>query len=192
MAADGVYSNDLSKAEVGKIPDEFLVLDGGFVVAEEAGNKFVELPGAPLETFGFLFGPTEKENVSASARIFTTAKGRRFNSFSVSCNGVAGFKLTVAPAKKTLELYKGETLLSSVPIDWKPSKWTTLRVDVKKKSGMEWTVAGFAWQEGDAEPKEPTISAVVKEAPPSGRAAVFGLPFAGTPIRFDDLKVTRL
>ncbi|HYE30767.1 MAG TPA: hypothetical protein VEH27_05025 [Methylomirabilota bacterium] len=193
LAAEGAgYSNDLSKAEVGKMPEEFLVLDGNFAVAEEGGNKFVELPGAPLETFGFLFGPTEKENIAASARVFTTGKGRRFNTFTVACNGVAGFKLTVAPGKKAVELYKGETLLGTAPIEWKTAKWTQLRVEVKKTADAEWTVRGFVWQEGDTEPKEPTISSVQKEAPSAGRSAVFGMPFAGTPIRFDDLKVTKL
>jgi hypothetical protein len=27
---------------------------------------------------------------------------------------------------------------------------------------------------------------------PAGKAGVWGMPFSGTPIRFDDLKVTRL
>src|SRR5262245_56090812 len=52
-----IYQNNFEKAEVGKLPDEFLVLDGAFAIKEEAGNKFLELPGAPLDTFGMLFGP---------------------------------------------------------------------------------------------------------------------------------------
>ena len=51
---------------------------------------------------------------------------------------------------------------------------------------------GFVWQEGENEPNEPVIGHTLKEAPSAGRAAVFGLPYAGTPIRFDDLKVTKL
>ena len=77
-----VYQNDFEKAEIGKVPEDFLVLDGGFAVQQEGGNKFLELPGAPLDTFGLLFGPTETNNLSASARIFGTAKGRRFPAFA--------------------------------------------------------------------------------------------------------------
>src|SRR5947207_15742434 len=69
-----LYRNDFENITPGSIPDDFLVLDGGFTVRQEAANKFLELPGAPLETFGVLFGPNEKENVSVSARIYGTGK----------------------------------------------------------------------------------------------------------------------
>src|SRR4051812_25449563 len=62
-AADGsgkiLYQNDFSKGEVGKLPEDMLLLDGGFAVQEVSGNKMLQLPGAPLETYGVLFGPTE-------------------------------------------------------------------------------------------------------------------------------------
>ena len=51
-----VYENNFEKAYLGKLKEEeFLVLDGAFEVRAEASNKFLELPGAPLETFGVLF-----------------------------------------------------------------------------------------------------------------------------------------
>src|SRR3989441_4004925 len=108
--AKPLYENDFEKAALGKVPDDFLVLDGQFAVREEGGNKFLELPGAPLDTFGALFGPTEKEGVAVSARIFGTGKGRRYPTFAVSLNGVGGYKLQVSPAKKLAELYKGDTV----------------------------------------------------------------------------------
>src|SRR5258708_672354 len=43
-----LYENNFEKAEIGKVPDDLLVLEGAFVVQEESGNKFLELPGAPL------------------------------------------------------------------------------------------------------------------------------------------------
>src|SRR5258706_14112379 len=46
-----LYQNDFEKAEVGQVPSDFLVLDGGFVVKEENGNKLLELPGTPLDSF---------------------------------------------------------------------------------------------------------------------------------------------
>src|SRR5437588_932962 len=83
-----VYENNFEKAEVGKVPDDFLVLDGAFVVKEEGRNKFLELPGAPLDSFGVLFGPTQSAGVAVSARIHGTGKGRRFPTFGVGLNGV--------------------------------------------------------------------------------------------------------
>src|SRR5216117_770705 len=110
-----VYENTFEKAEVGKVPDEMLVLDGAFAVKEEGGNKFLELPGAPLDTFGVLFGPTETNGLAVSARIYGTSKGRRFPTFGVGLNGVGGHRLLVSPGKKLLELYKGDEVVASVP-----------------------------------------------------------------------------
>src|SRR5580704_11780271 len=67
--AKPLYENNFEQAEVGKVPGDFLVLDGGFVVKQEGTNKFLELPGEPLDSFGVLFGPTEKSGVAVSARI---------------------------------------------------------------------------------------------------------------------------
>src|SRR4051812_26840355 len=51
------YANDFAKAALGKVSDDMLILNGGFTVKEEAGNRLLELPGTPLDTFGVLFGP---------------------------------------------------------------------------------------------------------------------------------------
>ena len=44
-------------------------------------NKYLELPGAPLDGYGVLFGPTVKTDVAVavSARMNGTRKGRRFS-----------------------------------------------------------------------------------------------------------------
>jgi len=191
LGAESLYESNFEKVEPGKVPDDFLVLDGAFSVKEENGNKFLELPGAPLDTFGVLFGPTEKDGVSVGARIFGTGQGRRFPAFAVSLNGVGGYRLQVSPAKKLLELYKGEDVKTTVPFEWTSAKWTFLKLQVRKAKEGEWKVEGKAWQEGADEPKSWTISLSENEEPFAGRAAVWGNPFSGTPIRFDDLKVTR-
>src|SRR5687767_2573183 len=100
-----LYETDFEKAQIDKVPDDFLVLDGGFAVKEESGNKSLELPGAPLETFGVLFGPTESSGLAVTARIQGTGKGRRFPTFAVGLNGVSGYKLQISPAKKLVELF---------------------------------------------------------------------------------------
>jgi hypothetical protein len=132
LAQEAVYKNDFESAEVGKVPADMMVLDGGFKVVDDNGNKVLELPGAPLETFGVLFGPTEKENRTVSARVFGTSKGRRAPTFSIGLGGVGGYKLQVSPGKKALELYKGETLKTTVPFDWQSGKWTQLTLTVRK------------------------------------------------------------
>ena len=187
-----LYTNGFDKAEPGKLPEDLMVLEGGFAVREEAGNRFLELPGAPLDTFGLLFGPTETENVSASARFYGTGKGRRFPTFAIGVNGVSGYKLQMAPGKKTLELLKGENeVLATVPYTWESGTWTTMRVQLRKIADGQWQLEGKAWKEGGAEPAKWLVTHAVTTAPIAGRAGIWGMPYSGTPIRFDDLAVTR-
>jgi hypothetical protein len=187
LAQDATYFYGFEKATPGEVPKEFMVLDGAFAVAQESTNKFLELPGAPLDTFGLLFGPTEKENRTASAKIFGTGKGRRFPTFSIGLNGVGGYKLQVSPGKKALELYKGDAVKASVPYEWQSGKWTTLALSVKKTGDNAWLVEGKAFAEGLPEPGKPTITFTDSEAPTPGRASIGGSPYATTPIRYDDL-----
>ena len=183
-----IYENNFEKAEIGKVPEDFLVLEGAFAVKEENGNKFLELPGAPLDTFGLLFGPTESEGMVVSARVYGTAKGRRFPTFAIGVNGVGGYKLQVSPGKKTLELYKGEELVTSVPYTWESGSWTMLRLQVRK-AGDKWHVEGKAWKQGATEPAAWMISHEEKTEPTAGRASIWGAPYSTTPIRYDDLVI---
>src|SRR5438105_6355728 len=183
-----IYENNFEKAEVGKVPEDFLVLDGAFAVKEEGGNKFLELPGAPLDTYGLLFGPTENGNVAVSARVHGTAKGRRFPTFGIGVNGVGGYKLQVSPGKKLLELYKGDEVLASAPYAWESDSWTMLRLQARK-AGDSWKIEGKAWRQGAAEPASWSISQEAKAELAPGRASIWGAPYSTTPIRFDDLAI---
>src|SRR5262245_31920271 len=198
-ASPPLYKNDFSAANPGQLPDDLLVLDGGFTVKEEEGNKFLELPGAPLETFGVIFGPTETNGFAVTARIQGTGKGRRFPTFGVGLNGVGGYKLQVSPAKKIVELYRGDNVLTNAPFNWEGGSWVLLRLQ-SRPAGSAAPAAGEAqpvrleakvWKQGDPEPKAWQISFLDPGAP-AGRASIWGMPFAGTPVRFDDLTVTRV
>ena len=184
-----LYENDFERAELDKVPDDFLVLDGQFTVKQEGDNKFLELPGAPLDTFGVLFGPTEKEGTAVSARIFGTGKGRRYPTFAVGLNGqgTSAYRLQVSPAKKALELFKGDEVKATVPYEWQSGAWARLRLQVRKVKDGQWKVEGKAW--ADKEPSAWLVSLEEREQPVAGKASIWGSPYATTPIRFDDLKV---
>jgi hypothetical protein len=188
-ASEPLYSNDFSEVEPGSIPDDFLVIDGMFSVKEADGNRFLELPGAPLETFGFIFGPAKPDGLAVSARIYGTSSGRRFPSFAVSLGGVGGHRLQVAPAKVAVELLRGDLPLDSVPYQWKSGTWTHLKLQIRKLEDNLWRVEGKVWPEGQSEPAEWTITLDQTDSPIPGRPGAWGIPFAVTPIRFDDLKV---
>jgi len=195
-AAQGVppalFSADFEKLTTGKLPDDFLVLDGAFEIKEDGGNEFIELPGAPLETFGLLFGPAGTNDVAVSARIQSSTKGRRYPVFGVGLNGVGGYKMLVAPAKGELELFKGEERVASAKCEWKSGAWTDLCLQLRKAGSGEWRVEGKAWTAGATEPAMWMISFVEKTEPVAGRSSIWGSPFSGQPIRFDDLAVHRV
>ena len=53
-----------------------------------------------------------------------------------------------------------------------------------------WLIRGKAWLDGDPEPGTWTIAAKDSAAPPPGKPSVWGIPYAGTPIGYDDLEVS--
>ena len=190
-AAKPIYAQSFDQAELDKVPDGMLVLDGGFAVKAAAAGKVLELPGDPLETFGVLFGPSEKDGLCVQARINGTGKGRRFPVLAVGLSGVGGYKLQITPAKKALEIYKGEDVKATAPFEWQSGKWATLKFQVRPsgKAG-EWLVEGKVWAEGASEPAAWQITFTETTEPTAGRPSIWGLPFSGTAIQFDDLLVT--
>lgn len=187
-----IYANDLTEEATGEPGDGFLVLDGAFAIKSAGGNKLLELPGAPLSTKGVLFGPTESTNIAVQAKVFTTNSGRRFSTFGVGLNGVGGYRLQVTPAKRKLELFKQDKVVASVPYQWEPGKWTWAYLQVRSVRGKRWRVEGSAWVDGEAKPADFLIRFDDQEEPYAGRAAIWGQPFAGHPIQYDELTVFRV
>ena len=194
LGAEAPFVEDFEKAEVGKLPAGFTAYAGGFKVAEEMGKKFLELPGAPLETFGVLFGPALQPSeaggkpLTASGKFYGTSLKRKAPAFGISIGGVGGYRVQVSAAKGLLEIFKGDESRASAPFQWMSGSWTALRIQARQDGG-KWIIEGKAWPADAAEPKAWTVTHEAAEAPPSGKAAVWGNPFSGTPIRYDDLTV---
>ena len=191
-ATEPLYQTNFEKTELGKVPDDFLVLDGAFAVKEQGGNKFLELPGAPLDAFGFMFGPSARHGNEIIARMFGTKKGRRYPVFGVALNGVNGYRLQVAPAKRAIELLKGSTVVAKVPFRWAGGEWLRLALRVQQTSDVEWTISGKVWVDGKAAPAKPTITHKETKEPRNGRPSIWGSPYSGTPIRYDDIVVNKI
>lgn len=186
-----LYQTDFEQAEIGKLPEGIMSLNGDFVVKRDRTNKFLELPGAPLDAFAVQFGPTERSEVMISAQVFGTAKGRRYPTFGVGLGGVGGYHLQVSPGKMALEIFEDLDLKTSVDYEWQPGVWTAMRMRIRKIGDAEWEVQGKAWPVGKPEPTKWQITWLADKEPRAGRASVSGSPFSGTPIRFDDLVVER-
>ena len=190
-AAKPAYQQDFTKLANGALPEkDFLVLAGEFSVAEEGGARFMELPGAPLDTFSVMFGPSLVGGDNAvSAKVFGTTKSRRQPTFAVGLGGASPWKLVVAPGKGAVEIWRDEQFKATAPWAWKSGIWTGLKLEVAKVKDGEWQVRGKAWDAAASEPADWMVQFTTNEAPPAGRASVWGSPFSGTPLRYDDLVV---
>jgi hypothetical protein len=186
--SEPLFAENFEAVEVGKLPPGFTAFSGAFKVQEEGGRKFLELPGAPLDTFGVLFGPAAKPPIEAQASFFATSVKRKMPAFGVSLSGVGGYRLQISAAKGQLEVFKADQPIAGVPYSWKSAGWTTLRIRTREADG-KWFVEGKAWPSAETEPAEWMITYEAPEAPQEGRAGIWGNPFSGTPIRFDDLKL---
>lgn len=186
-AADTVlFEQNFNALPAGPMPKEFLALAGEFGVAVQGAEHVLELPGAPLDTFGVLFGPSSDQPCSLTARFFGTKQGRKFPTFGLSLRGAGGFRLQVSPGKGQLEIYKGDEPLVGVPFAWASGSWTWLRLTMRKQQAG-WVLEGRAWAEGGEPPAEPQVRWESATEGNAGRAALWGSPYSGTPIWFDDL-----
>lgn len=187
-----LFSEDFTKLPDGELPDPpFKVLDGQFKVLAEGEARFVELPGAPLESYGFLFGPANPSGVEVSARIFGTKTGRKFPTFGVGLNGASGYRLQVSPAKNALELFRGDEVVATTAFKWTGGEWTRLSLALRAEKDGTFLLEGAATVGGPT-PATALIRHAETKVQPAGKAGAWGMPFSGTPIRFDDLKVTKL
>lgn len=187
-AAPAGYSNDFEQAKPGAPPADLMVLNGAFTVVRVDGNNCLELAPDPLDGDGLLFGPTGAATGTVSARIWAAATGRRFPEFGIGANDAGGYKLIVVPAQGTIELRKGDDAKASAHFAWKSGTWTHLALRVEKLPDGKYAIRGKAWVEGSPEPKEWMVSTKEDQPPAAGRASIWGMPYSGKPIRFDDLK----
>lgn len=192
VAADvAPYRNDFEKAQVGKVPEDVMVLDGNFAVRSVGGNKCLELAGDPVGSFGALFGPDGLAAMDVKARIWSTGAGKRFPEAGIGADDAGGYKLFTVPARHLLELRKGDDPVASAAFEWQSAKWIWYRLRVEPQDAKTWQIRGKAWPEGQKEPEAWTVIAHDAEAPPAGRASLWGSDYSEQPIRFDDLSVEK-
>ena len=87
-----VFHSDFASAKVGATPEGFLILGGEYKVKEIDGKKILELPGAPLDDFGALFGPAQADHLAVRARIRSEGTRRLAPRFGVGLGGASGYR----------------------------------------------------------------------------------------------------
>jgi hypothetical protein len=189
VASASAYVNDFEKAEVGKVPEEMMVLAGEFAVRKEGDNQVLELAGSPLDTFGVLIGPEGTGQATCGARIRSLQTGRRFPEFGVGLGGASGYRLWLMPAVGELQLIKGDEVKACIPYKWTSGTWTAFRLQMRKLADGKWRVEGKAWEHGKAEPANWMITMDETAQLLSGRASIWGIPYSEKPIQFDEITV---
>lgn len=187
-ASQKQYMEDFEQVEVGQTPEEMMVLAGEFAVAEDGGNKFLQLPGSPLESYGLLLGPDPAASIHA--RIRATKTGKRTPEFGVGLGGAAGYKLWLMPAVNELQIIKGEQRVARAPYPWTSGTWTLMRMRLRTLPDGKTRIEGKAWAQDQQEPRDWTIVFDDPDDRSKGRASIWGTPYSDTPIAFDDLRIT--
>lgn len=173
----------------GNVPKEVFVVDGTIKIAAKDGNKAIMIDPSPITDATAQLGDSANGSASIEAKVFASKKGRSFPRFGVSVHGMNGYRLIANLSKKQVELVKGDQVVKSAPFNWTTETWTKLRLDVKKTSDTEWSITGKIWSADAEEPKEAAIQHTDATLKGQGKCAIWGTPFAETPIYFDDVKV---
>jgi hypothetical protein len=192
LAAAEPFSEDFSAHPAGQPPD-LMVLEGAFTVeAEDAGNHVLQIGPGELVDATVQLGPSLRSGGDVTVRAKGFQKRRSFPRFGVGLHGQSGFRLRVVPAARTVELTRQDEVIQSVPFAWSPGQWYFLRLRVEALDTGRWSVSGWVWPEAAAPPRDALVEYISEEARLEGKASLFGTPFSGQPVLFDDLRVTPL
>jgi len=186
------FSEDFSGFDINSEPESIFILDGEYTVQNEDGNnKCLSLPGSPMGDFGLLFGPREREKpLELSFSFYASKKGRRMPSIAASIGGVRGYKLRLNPAARNLVLSMDETVFKEMPFSWEGEQWWNVRFRALCGNSIQTTrLRCKLWPTNQKEPNEWLVNEEFFTEYIGGKCALWGFPYASTPILFDDLVI---
>ncbi|OUU40842.1 MAG: hypothetical protein CBC16_05665 [Verrucomicrobia bacterium TMED56] len=186
------FSEDFSRIEVGSEPESLFILDGAYTVqTDQDQGEILALPGSPVGDFGLLFGPRIKDKaLELRFSFFSTNKGRRKPSIAAGIGGIRGLRLRLNPAAKNLVLSSEEKILKTLPFLWTAGQWWSVRFQMVPEDSFQSTVVKYKlWPKLEEEPSSWLVSEKFSLEYKGGKCALWGFPYASTPILFDDLSI---
>jgi hypothetical protein len=186
------FSEDFSKIKTGSEPESLFILDGAYTVQEgQNDEKSLTLPGSPMGDFGLLFGPRIREKgLELRFSFFSRKKGRRMPSIAAGIGGVRGLRLRLNPAARNLALSFDEQTLKEIPFSWIGDQWWSVRFQMTPEDSNQSTFVQYKlWPKQEAEPNTWLVSEKFSIQYKGGKCALWGFPYASTPILFDDLTI---
>ena len=180
---------DFEQYDVASEPDDLFVIEGTFKIGDEDGDRVLQLDPQPLSEGGVIFGKSLKGAASVSVEVKATKRRRSTPRFGVGLHGISGYRLRVVPATNEIELIKSEERVKSAEFKWTSGEWLTLKLSIEQTDGGKWEISGWAWPKGQEAPSTPAISLTAETRPGQGKASIWGTPYAGTPIVYDDVVI---
>ena len=184
------FEENFSSLDTGSEPETLFILDGAYTVSEEGSNKTLTLPGSPVGDFGLLFGPRVREkSLSLSFSFLGTKKGRRLPALAAGLGGVRSYRFRLNAATKQIILTRQDVEIGKVAYQWESGAWCQVRFQALPGDGENTRIRLKLWKRAEDEPGEWLFDEIDRSAFAGGKCALWGYPYAGTPIHFDDLKI---
>ena len=187
-----IFEETFSKEDK-ELSDDFFVMDGHFIPKKLGNNYALFMLPTPLKTNGCLMGPDLKGDVIVSADVFAGKRGRTFPVFGVGTHGLTGFRLYLKPSPRgaALQIIYNETQVigSAEYKGWTTDNWTSMKLLVRKV-GENVEVFGKAWQQNEKEAAW-QVSYKGKLKIEEGQSSIWGIPYSGRDMFFDNLRIEK-
>lgn len=184
------FEENFSSLEVGSEPENLFILDGAYAVSQEENDKRLTLPGSPVGDFGLLFGPRVREkSLELSFSFLATKKGRRLPALAAGLGGVRSYRFRLNAATKQIILSRQDVEIGREVYQLESGSWCRVRFQALPGDGENTRIRLKLWKRGEEEPEKWLFDEVDPSAFAGGKCALWGYPYAGTPIHFDDLKI---
>ncbi|MCM8534231.1 MAG: hypothetical protein NE330_23915 [Lentisphaeraceae bacterium] len=184
------YSIDNKPTE---IPDDFFVMEGVWSIRKLVNTYALHLQPLPLRAYTMLFGPELKEGLELSVDVYTSKRGRVYPNFSIGSHGLSGFRLNARTGEKgsLIELFTNETrLVANAPCTWQTDMWHTIKMRIVKQADGNVKISGKLWKRGEKEP-EWQLNYSAKMDLDEGQCSIWGIPYSGRDIFFDNLIISK-
>ena len=184
------FDENFSSLEVGSEPENLFILDGAYAVSQEENDKRLTLPGSPVGDFGLLFGPRVREkSLELSFSFLATKKGRRLPAMAAGLGGVRSYRFRLNAATKQIILSRQDVEIGREVYQLESGSWCRVRFQALPGDGENTRIRLKLWKRGEEEPEKWLFDEIDPSAFAGGKCALWGYPYAGTPIHFDDLKI---
>ena len=103
--------------------------------------------------------------------------------------GVRSYRFRLNAATKQIILTRQDVEIGKVAYQWESGAWCQVRFQALPGDGENTRIRLKLWKRAEEEPEEWLFDEIDRSAFAGGKCALWGYPYAGTPIHFDDLKI---